>query len=191
MKYIALILIFLSIQSFSLENLEKKSFDTIPTNFIKQPLTAIKGSILIPKDWFYQEIPQRNGYTWILSKENSKTSDYVTGMRIQLLQGIKKGTNKTAEEFANDFLNSKKNSFKIIHNYPTTKQNPFTRKGIEVEEEILINNKLEVYHITYSMFWNNKIDMLLVVTHGTTKKLWTKYIDTFSIMAKFKLLENL
>jgi len=165
--------------------------DTSPAGFVKQHLKAIGGTILKPKEWFFNETSQPAGYTWILSKENPSVSNYVTGMKIQLLVGIKSGTGKTPKEFAENFLKSKESSFKIIHKYPQTTQNIFSRKGIEVEDKLKLNGKKELYHIVYSAFWNNKNDMLIVVTYGTTKKLWSKYKDIFHTMARFKLLDSI
>jgi hypothetical protein len=40
------------------------------------------------------------------------------------------------------------------------------------------------YYILYSMFWGNRIDVLVISIAGTIKELWNAYAPTFDKMRK-------
>lgn len=156
-----------------------------PTNFVLQILEQTGGKIQRPRDWFYSASSNSYSYTWILSREDMSKAPhtYVTGVRIQMLVGIKEGTKKTPEEFATDFLLKKRLAAdKVIKNCPPSSQHLFTRACLETEEG--------PYHILYSVFWSSdKSDIVVVNTSGTPKALWDTYAPVFDRMGDFELMD--
>lgn len=138
--------------------------------------------MLRPKDWFYAESQKDSSFTWIISREDASKAPYTTGLRIQMTAGIKKGTGKSPKKFILDYVAAKKKeAAKVVNACGETNQGMFTRVCLETEEGPC--------HILYSLFWNNKIDLVVVVTAGTRKDLWETYDPTFQKMGAFELID--
>jgi hypothetical protein len=155
---------------------------TPPSEFVTQVLEPTGGKIPRPKEWFYTESHSGPSYTWILSREDASKAHYTTGVRIQMIAGVKKGTGKTPKKFVLDYVaQKKKEAAKVVNTCGETNQEMFTRVCLETEEG--------PYHILYSLFWNNKIDWVVVSTSGTRKDLWDTYDPTFQKMGRFELID--
>jgi hypothetical protein len=175
MKYLLLLCAFAQISFGQLLATPKQEFVT-------QILEPTGGSIQKPKDWFYTESHRGPSYTWILSKEDASKGPYITGVRIQTLIGVGQGTQKSPKTFVLDFLESKKKEAgAVIKNCPAKDQGLFTRVCLETEEG--------PYHILYSCFWGNDIDVVVISIAGTTKELWPQYSEVFDSMSAFELID--
>jgi hypothetical protein len=153
-----------------------------PTEFVTQVLEPTGGKILRPKDWFYTESQNGPSYMWTLSREDSSKAPYTTGIRIQMISGVKKGTGKSPKKFILDYVAAKKKeAAKVVSACGETKQGMFTRVCLETEEG--------PYHILYSLFWTNQIDWVVVVTAGTRKDIWETYSPTFQKIGAFELID--
>jgi len=156
--------------------------EVAPTEFVTQVLEPTGGKISRPKGWFYTESHRGSSYTWILSREDASKARYTTGVRIQTLVGVKKGTGKTPKEFTLDFLAAKnKEAAKVIKTFAEKDEDLFMRVGVETEEG--------PDHILYSLFWGKNIDVVVVSIAGTTKELWETYSATFNKMGSFELID--
>lgn len=153
-----------------------------PTEFVTQILEPTGGKLLRPKDWFYTESHNETSYTWIISREDASKARYTTGIRIQMIVGVKKGTGKTPKKFVSDYVaQKKKEATKVMNTCGETKQDMFTRICLETEEG--------PYHILYSLFWNNKVDWVIATTAGTRKDLWDTYDPTFQKIGRFEPID--
>jgi len=70
---------------------------------------------------------------------------------------------------------------KVMKTCPEEDQGLFTRICLETEEG--------PYHILYSMFWGNRIDVVVISISGTSKELWETYAPTFDKMNAFELID--
>lgn len=159
-------------------------FQTPPTEFVTQILEPTGGKIDRPKDWFYSESGSKGGYLWTISKEDpAKGKRYLTGVRIQLIAGVRETTGKSPEEFIRGFIESKeKKADKVLESCEPKEQYLFTRVCLETEEG--------PFHILYSLFWcNDDLDMAVVVTAGAPKDLWEVYSPAFDRMSAFELID--
>jgi hypothetical protein len=156
---------------------------TPPIEFVTQVLEPTGGKIVCPKDWFYTESHGGPSYVWTLSREDASKGPYTTGVRIQLLGGVKQGTGKTPKEFVLDLLAAKKKAAtRVLSICPEQDQGLFTRICLETEEG--------PYHILYSMFWGNRrIDIAVISIAGTSNELWNTYAPTFDKMSAFELID--
>jgi hypothetical protein len=153
-----------------------------PTEFVTQILEPTGGKLLRPKDWFYTESHNESSYTWIISREDASKARYTTGLRIQMIVGVKKGTGKTPKKFVLDYIaQKKKEAAKVVSSCGETTQDMFMRVCLETEEG--------PYHILYSMFWNDKVDWVVVTTAGTRKDLWSTFDPTFQKIGRFELID--
>ena len=158
-----------------------------PSNdgFVTQLLEPTGGKIVRPKDWFYAESHRGPVYLWTISAEDTTGGKpYTTGVRIQTIVGVQKGTGKTAEKFLADFVASKKNDkhVVVIKTCKKTKSGLFNRICLETEEGD--------DHILYSLFWgSDELDVAVVVIAGTTKELWDTHAPTFRKMEEFELID--
>lgn len=62
-----------------------------PEGYEIQLLEPLGGKILRPKGWYYSENHGGSQYSWTISKEDSSSGPYETGMKIQMFAGIEKG----------------------------------------------------------------------------------------------------
>jgi Domain of unknown function (DUF3859) len=152
-----------------------------PTEFVPQVLEPTGGKIQRPKSWFYSESHDEVSYTWILSREDASKGPYITGMRIQTLVGVQKGTGKSPRQFVLDYVETKRKEVKVLKKCDRKNQGMFTRLCLETEEG--------PFHIQYSLFWGNKVDIVVVCIAGTTKELWGTYAETFDRIGHFDLID--
>lgn len=154
-----------------------------PTNFVVQVLEPTGGKILRPKDWFYTEGHRQKSFVWTISREDSAKGNYTTGVRIQIMVGIKAEKGKTPQEFIESFIAMKKRTVdKVIKTCSETKQDLFTRVCLETEEG--------PHRILYSLFWGNKdLDVVVISIAGTRKEFWDTYSPVFDKMSGFELID--
>lgn len=152
-----------------------------PREFVTQVLEPTGGKIQRPKSWFYSESRNEVSYTWILSREDASNGAYTTGVRIQTLVGVQEGTGKSPKQFVSDYVATKKKEAKVLKTCDEKDQGMFTRVCLETEEG--------PHHILYSLFWGNKVDIVVVSIAGTTKELWDTYASTFDRMGAFELID--
>jgi len=154
-----------------------------PTEFVNQVLEPTGGKIMRPKDWFYTESHGGPSYVWTISREDASKGPYTTGVRIQVLEGVEKGTGMSPKQFVLLTVAARRDiATKILNTCPEQDQGLFTRICLETEEG--------PYHIRYSMFWGNRrIDIVVVSIAGTTKELWNTYAPTFDRISAFELID--
>jgi hypothetical protein len=145
-----------------------------PREFVTQVLEPTGGKAKRQKNWFYNESHGGPSYTWTLSREDASKGPYTTGVRIQLIAGIKKGTGKSPKQFVLDYVASKKKEAKVLKTCGEKNQGLFTRVCLETVEG--------PHHILYSLFWGNDVDWVVVTIAGTTRELWGTYANTFDKM---------
>lgn len=155
----------------------------VPDGFVLQVLEPTGGKIVRPKGWFYVEDHHGPSYTWILSKEDASRQRYNTGVRIQTLVGVQKGTGRAPKEFVLGFIEGKKqDGAKVLKICPESDQGLFTRICLETEEG--------EDHILYSLFWGNRgLDVVVVSIAGAKKADWSIYAATFDRMSHFELID--
>ncbi len=155
---------------------------SVPDDFELQLLEPLGGKILRPKNWYYTEGHRDPSYNWIISKEDVRKGPYDTGVRIQTLVGIQKETGQSPKDFVLDFYEQKKNSVqKVYKTCDPQDQGLFTRICLEVDEG--------AYRILYSLFWGNRVDLVVVSTAGAKKEDWPTYEPIFNRMAAFELID--
>ncbi len=157
--------------------------EKFPVEFVTQVLEPTGGKILRPKDWHYSEGHNRFGYVWTLSREDlSKCDSYTTGFRIQVIVPVTVATGMPAQQFVLGFSAHKKDEgARIIGMRDQVDQGLFTRIGLETEEGR--------YHILYSLFWGNNMDVAIITTAGTTRELCAIYAPIFDRMVAFEPID--
>lgn len=160
----------------------------IPDGYVLQRLDPTDGRIAKPKDWFYASSGTQNGWLWTLSAEDPSKGGYETGLRIQLFVGVEKATKRSTEIFAQNFLQQKRNSTKVVGECPVIDQGQFKRQCIEVIENIQRPERLAPVHILYSVFWGTKLDMVVVNTFGAPEGKWQSVADASKVMAKAEII---
>ena len=161
----------------------------IPAGYSAQVLDPIGARVPKPKDWFYGRTYDPRGYTWILSRENpSAKGGYQTGLRIQLLQGVKKGTGKTLKDFVDDFFTKKKadGGTKVLKADITktcgAKPPAGLRRACLESEEPVAGQGKQMFHLAHIALWNDDTDSIVIMTFGAPVKEWGKLRDTAAEM---------
>ncbi|RYD23449.1 MAG: hypothetical protein EOP87_26530 [Verrucomicrobiaceae bacterium] len=158
--------------------------DKIPPGYEMQVLEPTGGKILRPIGWFYDEGHRGQSWMWTISKEDTHggKGEYQTGVRIQTFVGVLEGTGKTAEAFVRDFAARKKSTADKVHKtVGTSDQGLFSRICLEVTEGD--------YHILYSLFWGNDMDVAVVSTAGAKLADWEANRAFFDTMSSFELID--
>jgi hypothetical protein len=159
-----------------------------PDGFVLQPLALTDGLIARPKDWFFGTTPSSAGWTWVIAKEDPAKGPYETGMRIQVVVGVKQRSGKTAEEVARGFLAEKRSSGKVVSDCQPTDQGQLMRECLTVIEALALNGPAKPYRIAYSVFWGKTMDMAVITTFGAPADQWENVARTAEVMNAFRLI---
>lgn len=160
----------------------------VPDGYVLQALEPTGGRIAKPKDWYYSSKGTPNGWLWTFSAEEPSQNGYETGLRLQLLLGVETSTKKSRFTFAQDFLEKKRQSAAVIRECPETDQGDFKRQCLEVIENVSRPYGMKKYHILYSVFWGNKLDMVVVSTFGAPEDKWEKVKTVSEVMAAVEVI---
>ncbi len=161
----------------------------IQTEFVVQLLEPFGGRISMPKDWYFRERHGTTSSIWILSKENPDEHPYVTGVKLQYIWGVEKGTGKTPENFIREFIDQKKQTVKVLNECAAKEQSFFTGVCLETLEPAIEHGRDENYHILYSLFWGNDLDWVIVMVKGTFEELWEQNVPIFQVMKDFEIID--
>ncbi len=165
------------------------SYADAETEFVTQVLEPLGGKIQKPKDWFYRERHGGPSYIWILSKEDVDLGPYVTGVKIQFIGGIKEGTGESPEQFMRDFMAQKKSQVQVLSECKAQAQDFFIRACIQTIEPAPVLGDDINFRIQYSIYWNNDMDMALLMIQGTREDLWNEHLATFNTMQDFEMID--
>ncbi len=182
LKYIFVTWLLITLSSISYANSEE--------GFTLQILEPTGGKIQKPNGWFYKERHRSaSSLYWVISKEDP-SQGYETGLAIQFMIGIKDHTGLTPEEFTKKNIDVIAKSAKQASLCKSENVGFFNRQCLEIEEEK--KNKdgiITTYHVLYSFFWNNEMDMTGVTIAGTPSEQWPKYKDIFNKMSEIELID--
>jgi hypothetical protein len=163
---------------------------TVPDGYVLQRLEATDGQIAMPKDWHYKSSGTPSGWLYTFSKEKPDPN-YETGLRVQMLMGIEKGTKRTKEEFVNANIDTKKRSVTEVVKECKEPSDAgfFMRRCLEVIENIRIgNNPPKPFRILYTFSWAKTMDMVVVNTFGTPTEKWDEFKDVCNAMGSAILI---
>lgn len=160
----------------------------VPAGFVLQPLPETDGQVARPKDWFFSSQGTSSGWLWTISREDPAKGPYKTGLRIQLLVGVTKGTGKAREDFVQTFISGKRSSSEVKRSCPTTDLGQFYRQCIEVIESVPPPSGPGPYRILYSLMWGKEMDMVVVSTFGAPAETWQTASPLADAMTEFRLI---
>jgi hypothetical protein len=161
----------------------------IPEGYELQMLEPLGGKIVKPNGWFYDGGMTENGFAWTISKEDPSKGPYDTGLKISGIVDVSKRTGLIAEEFVKSLLDTRKDEAKIISECEPTEQDHFFRICLETEEELIRDNTLRKFHIIYSDFWSNGLDMAIITVFGAPIDEWEEVKSISEIMSEFEFID--
>ncbi|MBS0470876.1 MAG: hypothetical protein JSR60_07385 [Proteobacteria bacterium] len=157
-----------------------------PEGFVRQKLDITDGLIFMPKGWFYRSGATASGWMWTLSKEDSATTPYRTGMRIQMFLGLSKDGAPAGEALANSILLQLRGEAKSVLNACTPAPfGVFTRNCLETIETSSAAPGV-TFHVQYTAFWTPT--MLVITTFGAPVEDWASLKGTAETMMAFRLI---
>jgi len=150
----------------------------VPDGYALQRLQATDGGIAMPMGWHYRSSGTASGWLYTLSKEKPEPY-YETGMRIQLLLGVEKGTKQPRDMFVDAQIVKKKTSsdVEVIKECALPADAGFFwRKCLEVIEPIQLGSEApKRFHILYTFSWSKSGDMVVVQTFGSPVEKWEEH----------------
>jgi hypothetical protein len=160
-----------------------------PVEFVKQILEPTGGEVSKPKSWFYAERHKAaNSLNWIISKEDPQNG-YETGLSIQFMMGINKGTGLMPEEYVQGYIEHILKTSTLIKRCDTSKVGDFIRSCMEVTQVQMRDGIPINFTILYSFLWDNKKDSVGLTVAGSPTAEWPKYSNTFNQMTEIKLID--
>jgi hypothetical protein len=161
----------------------------VPDGFVLQPLDPTDGQIARPKGWFYTSSGTPSGWLWTLTKEDPSKGPYKTGLRIQMLVGVEKGTGKSRETFVNEQLDEKRSSTKVIRDCQVSDIEGFHRRCLEVIESIRLGDLPPAdFHVLYTFMWGTEMDIVVVSIFGAPPEEFPAIASTANAMSEFRLI---
>jgi len=158
-------------------------------DYVLQILEPTGGKVYRPSSWYYQERHRAaSSLYWVISKENP-AHGYETGLAIQFMMGITKGTGMSPKEFMQKNLEERAKAGKLISRCEPENIGFFTRQCLEVEEVQVHQGKSIAYHILYSFFWGNETDMASITIAGSPVEAWPENKEIFNRMAEIELID--
>lgn len=167
---------------------EEEGF-SVPEGYELTSLEPLGGRVARPVNWFYREAHDAASFKWVLSHENPEDGPYQTGVRIQLIAAVKAKTGQDAKAFIEEFLAGRRSSAEVVYECEVEDQGLLTRSCIQTLEQIPSAGTDERFHIQYSVFWGNQVDVALFVTAGTLASEWETFAPIFAEIEKFELID--
>ncbi len=161
----------------------------VPDGFELQRLRPLGGKMAKPEGWHYIERHEGPKYSWIISQEPLDKNPALTGARIQLFNGVKKGTGKLPSEFCKEFLKGceKRGSEHIV--IPESESGIFHRAGVQMLESLEVKEKKVENRVIYFTFWHDESDVAAMMSLGCRTEEWEKLAPTLNVMAKVQLFD--
>jgi len=159
------------------------------TEFVKQILEPTGGEVLKPKGWYYAEKHRvANSLNWIISKEEPNKG-YETGLSIQFMMGVEKGTGLTPEEYVRVTINQILETSVLLNQCDASVVGDFTRSCIELTQVQMRSGVPVNFTVLYSFFWDNDKNSVGITVAGSPTDKWHKYSKIFNQMSKIKLID--
>ncbi len=160
----------------------------LPKGFISQMLEPTDAKLVRPKAWFFNKIKTSSGHIWTISAEEATKTPYETGLRVQLLEGVEKGTKTAVDVFAQGFLDRKKAGAKVVRECKATDQNAFKRTCLETEEKIdKPDGSRKELHVLYTVYWSKALDKVIISSFSSPADKWDAVKTTASTLSALDL----
>lgn len=187
MKRVFLILLIFSL--ISCASTSKKN-ESQSVELVIQILEPTGGEVLKPKDWFYSERHKAaNSLNWIISKEDP-INGYETGLSIQFMIGIQKGTGLTPEEFVQSNVEQILKTANLVKRCDKSIVGDFTRSCLKITQTQMRNGVPVNFTVLYSLLWNNEKDSVGITVAGSPTEKWSDYSPIFDQMTEIKLIDH-
>ncbi len=157
--------------------------------YVVQELAPLGGEILMPETWHYRGGMTKNGFMFILSKEKNDDGSYETGFRIQGITSVRersglipsKACIRAREKF-------EKAATRVVRKCAEEMVGLFEKICLETIQNNSKSPK-DSFHVAYSFFWNDELDMMIITTFGAPASTWLEARKIYHVMEKFKLLD--
>jgi hypothetical protein len=144
-----------------------------PEGYVVQELGAIRGKILRPKDWFYNEQFQKTTLIYKIAREDIRKGGAVeTGLTINVVFDVKKLSELTPSEYADIYIKDKLKSSSLVSKEEARKEGKLMRKGVLVDETRKLPTETKDYRIGYTFYCHDEADVLIVMIFGTPASAW-------------------
>jgi hypothetical protein len=139
-------------------------------------------------DWFYRERHGGPQYTWILSREDPDTGNYLVGFRIQLIAEVQKVMKEESIDFVENFIESKRSTFVVVYECGESEQGFLYRRCIETIEPHP-GSPVGSFRVRYSVHYRPGLDIVAIVTAGAPTYEWYIYEPVFDAMSVVEVID--
>ena len=160
--------------------------DTAFTFSIMEPLG---GTVPHPVGWSLREAHGSNHYKWMVAEKFLENGSFSTGVTIQAFPEVREQVGKPASVFVHESISSLTDNARVLSKCTSMEAGIFERICSESHETLTINSITEEYRIDYSGFWNDEIDLGVIVIFGVPKARFAKYEDVFEKMSRITLID--
>ncbi len=165
------------------------SAEEIPEGFKAQELSPLGGEITMPISWHYSGGMTSNGFMFVISKEKNEDGHYETGMRIQGIADVKKRSGLSAYDAANYNKQKFKKAAKRIIKECSDEDSGLFKKTCLETIEVNGRDPQNDFHVIYSFFWDEKMDMMITSIFGSPEKKWGEAEKIYNVMQSFTIID--
>lgn len=161
---------------------------TAPIGFEEKELKPIGGKILVPDGWHLSGGMTENGFMYVLSKENNPDGTYQTGFRIQGILKIREKGLSPLEATVYNWKRFKDGAKEVIKVCDEEDVGLFKKTCLETIETNPANPD-DDFHIIYSFFWNDEMDMIITGIFGAPESEWEEAEAIYYKIKDFTLFD--
>ena len=162
--------------------------ESIPSGYTKEDLRPLGGEILVPESWYFRGGATNNGFMYVLSKEQNEDDSYETGFRIQGIINIKDSGLSPVQATAYNWKRFKDSAKEIIKECDEEQAGVFRKTCLEVIQNNP-NNPDDDFHIIYSFFWSDELDMIVIGIFGAPESTWPEAENIYNTIKDFVLFD--
>ncbi|MGJ8653748.1 MAG: hypothetical protein ACSHX8_10780 [Opitutaceae bacterium] len=159
-----------------------------PEGFKEKELKPLGGKILVPDDWHFRGGMTKNGFMYILSKEDNPDGTYETGFRIQGIMNIKESGFTPTQATVYNWKRFKDGAKEIVKECDEEHAGIFKKTCLETIQENPTTPE-DDFHIIYSFFWNDEIDMIVTGIFGAPESKWDEAEEIYYTIKDFTLID--
>ncbi len=187
-NYAILALIVLSIHALDLNSGE---IEVVPHEFALGSDMALV--VQKPTDWVSHISGSKDVTAFRISKEKNEDGSFLTGLTVNIVTDVKAKSQLAPSDYSKKYLADvyRGAGESALEFFPESKENDlFMKIGIRVDEQKVVAGKDYVFTVNHNVFYNDKLDIMLISIFGTPKEQWAENEKYFMATIKMQIVKK-
>lgn len=157
--------------------------------YVVQNLEPLGGEILRPENWHFRRLMNDDALAFQIAKEDiSNGGEFETGLTINLVKDVTKKSRVSPSIYAAYFIKDKLKNAELVTRDASRRDGDFLREGILIRENKTLTEKTQPFKIGYTLYANDKTDLLIIMVFGTPESEWDANDEIYTIMMEQVIL---